>query len=102
MRRSPYCARSCFVPVWPGFEMESDRRGAMAAETRLADGRRGSVPAVLRRYRVGERNVAEDAGHAAARPLSAHRVDDAPGGTQCTTSNTAGPRLLRIQHRRHE
>ncbi len=113
MRRSPYCARSCFVPFWPdlrwsrsrevgdlgwdgagGRPRGRDRRSAVGRTggARLVD--RGSEweAAAFRGYRVRERKLLEIAGHATARPLSATRVDDDPGLSQCRAVDTSGER----------
>jgi len=58
-----------------------DRQDAVkgANGTRLAERARGSAPVALRQHRVRERELPENAGHAAARPVRANRVDDESG-----------------------
>src|SRR5437879_13829993 len=47
MRRSPYCARSCFVPFWPGLRCSRTREAEDSRERRggvaRAEGAAGAV-----------------------------------------------------------
>ncbi len=58
---------------------------------------RGSAPAALRQHRVRARKLPESAGHAAARPPSANRVDDEHGARNVPIpTRRAGRRTLAV------
>src|SRR5713101_2552200 len=123
MRRSPYCARSCFVPFWPGLrcsrtrEVEDlgERRGGVAR----AEGPVGAIdggavrgPAGLGSWTANAEphqrpsdTTTHESGSllrtlviAAARPLSANRVDDESASRNVPTPiRRAGRRTLCVR-----
>src|SRR2546425_9894549 len=54
MRRSPYCARSCFVPFWPGLRCSRTREVEDLGERRSGVARAEGPAGAIDEARLGE------------------------------------------------